>query len=121
MGFDKTRLFYGFNDMIMLILEEELKKTFNNFCFNFHLSVIFGQFGKHRSSHNLMNLQEIEQKVKAKCISNNIFQESPNVADFSSFLNNYSASQRCLRCRVTVKKRKKKMIVRSQVFQTLQK
>lgn len=90
--------------MIMLILEEELKKTFNNFCFNFHLSVIVGQFGKHRSSHNLMNLQEIEQKVKAKCISNNIFQESPNVADFFSFLNNYSASQRY---RVIVKKRKK--------------
>lgn len=64
-----------------------------------------------------MNLQEIEQKVKVKCISNNIFQESPNVADFFSFLNNYSASQRY---RVIVKKRKK-MIVRSQVFQTLQK
>lgn len=55
--------------MIMLILEEELKKTFNNFCFNFHLSVIVGQFGKHRSSHNLMNLQEIEQKVRQ-----NVFQ-----------------------------------------------
>lgn len=52
-----------------------------------------------------MNLQEIEQKVKAKCISNNIFQERPNVADFFSFLNNYSASQRY---RVIVKKRKKK-------------
>lgn len=50
-----------------------------------------------------MNLQEIEQKVKAKCISNNIFQVSPNVADFFSFLNNYSASQRY---RVIVKKRK---------------
>lgn len=83
----------------MLILEEELKKTFNNFCPNFHLSVIWN----HRSSHKLMNLQEIEQKVKAKCISNNIFQESPNVAEFFSFLNNYSASQRY---RVIVKKRK---------------
>lgn len=53
----------------MLILEEELKKTFNNFCPNFHLSVIFGQSGKHRSSQNLMNLQEIEQKVRQ-----NVFQ-----------------------------------------------